>query len=129
MNDGSRTFDIRFGNSFNGHTNNDGVAYFEINGAETFMFGGSVFPDQNGGRDLGSSSYRWGALYATNGTIQTSDLRLKKDIEESHYGLKEILKLRPVSFYWKDTESEKKNRIYCSRVERGYSRGGNRRKR
>lgn len=30
---------------------------------------------------LGLPGYRWDALYAVNGTIQTSDMKLKKDIE------------------------------------------------
>lgn len=31
--------------------------------------------------NLGNTSYRWGAVYATNGTIQTSDRNYKHDIE------------------------------------------------
>lgn len=34
--------------------------------------------------------------------IVTSDRRLKKDINTIDYGLKEILDLNPVSYYWKD---------------------------
>jgi len=36
----------------------------------------------DGGVDLGTSSYRFKDLYATNGTIQTSDRNEKQDIEE-----------------------------------------------
>ena len=32
--------------------------------------------------DLGSATYRWDDIYATNGTIQTSDRNEKQDIEE-----------------------------------------------
>ncbi|RYG54621.1 MAG: tail fiber domain-containing protein, partial [Chitinophagaceae bacterium] len=38
--------------------------------------------------------------WATNGTIQTSDQREKNNINDLNYGLREIMKLRPVSFHW-----------------------------
>jgi hypothetical protein len=40
-------------------------------------------------------------VYATNGTIQTSDARKKKDINNSDLGLEFINSLRPVSYHWK----------------------------
>lgn len=54
---------------------------------------------------LGTSSSRWTTVYAANGTINTSDARDKKDIKDLNYGLTEIMKLRPVSYKWKN-ESE-----------------------
>lgn len=43
---------------------------------------GEVFrPSTNGTQLLGSSSYRWSDVYATNGTIQTSDRNEKTDID------------------------------------------------
>jgi hypothetical protein len=53
--------------------------------------------------DLGTSGQRWDDVYATNGSIITSDERLKKDITDGVLGLDFINKLRPVSFVWKDT--------------------------
>jgi hypothetical protein len=108
MDDGGRNFDIRFGDSFQGHFNPTGVVYYEVNGNETHMFGGDVYPDNNAGRNLGASSYRWGTVFANNGTINTSDLRLKKDIQPTSYGLKEVVQMRPVSYLWKDIEGGKK---------------------
>lgn len=62
-----------------------------------------MFSTQNdAGQDLGSSTLRWTAVYAGNGTIQTSDIREKEKIEPMSYGLNEILKLRPVTFKWKN---------------------------
>lgn len=60
-----------------------------------------VFPVQDNYSNLGIPGNRWAAVYAVNGTIQTSDRRLKKDINDIPYGLNSILKLHPVSFKWK----------------------------
>ena len=64
-----------------------------------------VMPGGNGDLMLGSSSHRWSEIHATNGTILTSDRRLKKDIEPLAYGLKEIMQLEPITFQWKDQVS------------------------
>jgi hypothetical protein len=53
-------------------------------------------------RRLGSSDKRWTEVWAVDGTINTSDARLKTGITELMYGLNEILDLRPVSFTWRD---------------------------
>lgn len=49
---------------------------------------------------LGSASYRWTTVYAQTGTINTSDARLKTDIQDSVLGLDFIKSLRPVSYKW-----------------------------
>ena len=52
--------------------------------------------------DLGASSLRFDDVYATNGTIQTSDVNLKKDITNATLGLNFINALRPVEYKWKE---------------------------
>ena len=52
--------------------------------------------------DLGSSSMRWDDVFATNGTIQTSDKTKKNTIVDSDLGLSFINKLKPVSYKFND---------------------------
>ncbi|MEZ4858622.1 MAG: tail fiber domain-containing protein [Flavobacteriaceae bacterium] len=60
-------------------------------------------PSVNNGKTLGSSTRRWSAVFASNGTIQTSDAREKKDIEELTYGLDKIMQLKPKTYKWIDS--------------------------
>jgi hypothetical protein len=69
-----------------------------------FNYGGehtAFLPLQDGTKNLGGSTNRWWNVYAVNGTIQTSDLREKENIEEISYGLEEVMQLHPVSYTWK----------------------------
>lgn len=50
---------------------------------------------------LGNSDQRWQDVWAIDGTINTSDIRLKTNIKNLEYGLAEILKLQPISYQWK----------------------------
>jgi len=80
-----------------------------------FADGSAVLPMKNSALsdnlvDLGSASYRMDDIYATNGTIQTSDEREKQDIQalttaESNVATacKGLLR----SFRWKDSVAEK----------------------
>ena len=67
---------------------------------------GVVQPGTDNSYSLGASGIRWSAVWAANGTIQTSDEREKKDIVDSDLGLDFISKLRPVSFKWKVGKNE-----------------------
>jgi hypothetical protein len=75
---------------------------------EKLVVQGNVVPRTSGSGTLGTSTYKWNAVYATNGTIQTSDKRMKTNITDLNYGLKEILAMRPVSFNWKTTPDTNK---------------------
>ena len=58
----------------------------------------NINPGSDGSCDLGSSSQRFQDIYATNHTIQTSDGRLKEDVQPSALSLDFINALRPVSY-------------------------------
>jgi hypothetical protein len=71
-----------------------------------------LFPISDDIYDIGSSSYRFDNIYATNGTIQTSDERDKDRILDIPDSLSIIDSLRPVSFKWKDyTQTIEKTKI------------------
>jgi hypothetical protein len=64
-------------------------------------------PNTNGTFSLGTPTRRWSIVWAANGTIQTSDFRLKKNIESLDYGLSTIKEIRPVRYNWKDQSDDK----------------------
>jgi len=115
--DGSYRFKIGVANAGGGAGD---VRLNAHGGTNRLIFGGGgndvlqvtsadVLPWITNTSSLGSSTLRWTAVYATNGTIQTSDARLKEDISEISYGLASLLKLIPVSYRWKDDPSQKEH--------------------
>jgi hypothetical protein len=62
--------------------------------------GGTVLPATDNAYYLGVGSNRWIAVYAVNGTIQTSDKREKTEIQASALGIDFIKSLKPVSYKW-----------------------------
>ncbi len=110
--------DFQVGTTFGGVTNAAGMIYYEIAGAETHMFGGQIIPDGDNTWSCGSSARRWSAVYAANGTIQTSDIRLKKNIHDLPYGLAEVLKLNPVGYNWKDNTGGDKIGLIAQEVRK-----------
>lgn len=101
-----------------GHTNAQGIVYYEIAGDETHMFGGQVIPDADGSRSLGINGRRWSAVWSANGTIQTSDIRLKKNIMPLHYGLKEVMQMEPVRYDWIDNSGNNKIGLIAQEVKK-----------
>ena len=87
------------------HLGNIGIRV-SANNTNAITMGGTTAPSTDNSYDLGHSSYRWDDVYATNGTIDTSDERKKDEISDSSLGLDFIKKLRPVEFKWKDYDYE-----------------------
>jgi hypothetical protein len=91
-------------------TNSDGTAGL------AFWDGGSVYPvnadgtDSDNDQDLGVSSVRFDDIYATNGTIQTSDRNEKQDIEvlsDAEQRVAVACKGLLRKFRWQDAVAEK----------------------
>lgn len=85
----------------------DGVYFgsaesFQDGGTYTIQADGTIRSKYNNLDNLGTSTYRWNTVFATNGTINTSDATLKRDIKPLTYGIDEVMKLQPVSYQWID---------------------------
>lgn len=51
---------------------------------------------------MGTSARRWDDIWSCHGTLNTSDARMKENIQDLGYGLDALMKLHPVSFSWKN---------------------------
>ena len=61
---------------------------------------GIVAPETDNAYTLGTSGKRWTVVYATTGTINTSDARQKTDVTPSPLGLDFVKLLKPVTYKW-----------------------------
>ena len=93
---------------FSNSANRSGHLIFKTNNNDSYAermrieSTGNILPGTDDAQDLGSSSKRFDDIHATNGTIQTSDERLKDNIADSSLGLDFVNALRPVKYQWKD---------------------------
>ncbi len=72
---------------------------------DLYQFQGIRFmPMNDGTQSLGQAANRWNTLFATNGTINTSDRREKKEIQPLNYGLNQLMQLKPVTFKWNNSQ-------------------------
>ena len=75
-------------------------------GGQKMNIAGGITPNSDNAYIFGNSGLRWQALYAANGSIQTSDEREKTDIIDSPLGLDFITSLRPVAYKFKVGKNE-----------------------
>ncbi|MFK7952197.1 MAG: tail fiber domain-containing protein [Ekhidna sp.] len=96
-----------FENGFN-------LNYDASGGALLEMFSGSnlnVFLNGTNG-DISAQGQIFGnTLASTDGSVQTSDRRLKKNIEDLESPLAKTLQMRGVSYTWKDESKSQRNQI------------------
>ena len=79
-----------------------GVGVGTTTTADMLDVDGILAPSSDNSYTNGTSTNRWSAVYAANGTIQTSDLRLKTNIRPLDYGWRQLSAMRPVQYSWKD---------------------------
>ncbi|MEM6346239.1 MAG: tail fiber domain-containing protein, partial [Bacteroidota bacterium] len=73
--------------------------------AEGLLVRGNVQPEGDNIASLGGPVNRWSIVWAANGFIQTSDIRLKTEIEPLDYGLAELLQLQSIRYHWQTNPS------------------------
>ncbi|MCW5921210.1 MAG: tail fiber domain-containing protein [Saprospiraceae bacterium] len=88
----------------------EGAAMYAALG-NIYVMAANLIPYSDNARNVGASNARWKNIYATNGVIQTSDARLKRDIQPLAYGLNDLMKLRPVSYHWNDSREGEQRHI------------------
>jgi hypothetical protein len=74
---------------------------YNVVGSGVVFTNGAVYPMVDANSSLGLASYRYTTVYASVGTINTSDAREKRDIVDSSLGLDFVDRLRPVAYRWR----------------------------
>lgn len=69
-------------------------------------YGGSFLPSLDNTYTLGANGARWAAVWAANGTIQTSDVTFKLDIAPLVATRDIVMAIEPVTYRWKDGGSD-----------------------
>jgi hypothetical protein len=98
---GQMNFNVPAGSTFDFQINATLITRFDSTG---------ILPGSDNTYDLGGASSRWDDIYATNGTIQTSDIRQKQDIEELNEAERLVaMKAKTLlrKYRWKDAVEEK----------------------
>jgi hypothetical protein len=106
---------VKIGNNtpsiYNLHIDNPTLGNYFVWGSVEFLrdintnelyFSDNFSPIVDNSINIGSASNRFTAIHALNGVINTSDEKEKTNIKPINYGLKEVLQLKPVSFFWKE---------------------------
>lgn len=95
---GQSSSKIQFYSAYSGSPANVGLALFNTSGTTVIGL------NANGG-GIYTASLGTGLVYSNGGSLTStnpSDSRLKKNIKTISYGLADIMKLRPVSYDWKE---------------------------
>lgn len=96
-----RTLDINYGL---------GTTTFGLGSVEQFKEGvneiigqqNDIAPQIDNTNTLGSPTLAWSEVFVKTATIFTSDERLKENMNPLAYGIKDLMKLKPSQYYWKD---------------------------
>lgn len=83
-----------------------GTEIIEDGGSDVLAFSSSLVPMVDEGDRLGGPNRKWLDVWASDGTINTSDRRSKENIKKLSYGLAEVLQMQPVSYTWKNRKKQ-----------------------
>jgi hypothetical protein len=79
-----------------------GSIEYIVDGTGELFSNSSFSPLIDNTYNSGSASKRWSTIYSTSGAVNTSDMNLKKNVKNLTYGLNEVLKLKTITYNWKD---------------------------
>jgi len=99
-----------------------GTMRMTIDGATIVVAPATFRPSADNTSTCGNSSFRWTTVYAVNGTIQTSDSRMKNTVAPlpTALGLSFIDSLAPKTFKWNNTVNEGLPDIVHTRTHLGF---------
>lgn len=92
---------------------------FGVNGSRTMALDstGNVYPETDNSVTMGKNGNRWSAIWAANGTIQTSDINEKCNILPCDFGLDFITALEPISYQFKVGQNLVSKEVVLEEVE------------
>lgn len=89
---------------------NGTVPYIDFSNDETSDFDARIILNGDDYLDIAGTNVRiWNGIIQAQGFSQSSDSRLKTNIEDVNYGLNDVLRLHPVTFDWKENPQGKRN--------------------
>ncbi len=109
--DGSARLGFAYNNTEQMYLDGSGVTIPNL------IIASNITPTSDAVINLGSGSNRWNTVYAANGTINTSDITLKKNISTLNYGLDAVMNITPITFNWKDERLGTQTKIGFSAQE------------
>jgi len=77
-------------------------------GSAPIYFGNGIYANSDNSYTCGASGHRWSAVWAANGTIQTSAQSQKNNVIDSPLGLDFINKLQPKCWKWNNGPEQTK---------------------
>ncbi len=99
-----------FGKAFFANGINFGtVEGFSDGGGSQIACVGALRPLTNNSYSLGNATFRWNTVFASNGVINTSDVRLKKNIKPLDSALDKVMNLQVKTFNWNSGEDQHTN--------------------
>lgn len=100
---------IKFGSGNTKLSDNSGALIVNATDLVTprIKVGGDVLPSTDNFYNLGGSAnnFRWKEIFCVNSTINTSDIRYKTNVKDLNYGIKELMKLRTITYNWKENDN------------------------
>jgi len=90
----------------------------QINTHPNGIFTRGIYPMSDNSFSIGSGSERYTTIYATNGSINTSDENQKNTIIESDLGLDFVNQLKPVSYKWNEDDGKTHYGLIAQDVEK-----------